>query len=122
MTKFFNTRVLTAALAAGVTLAAAAAANAAAVTYDPDTDTAAVSTADLNLSSASDARLLVVRLHTAAKAVCGDEPSKVDIPMHRAYEACLSSAYNGGVAQVNNAMVTAMSTEQGYPVTVADRR
>jgi UrcA family protein len=119
MTKLFNTRLLAAAVVAGVALTSAAAATAAAVSYDPDTNAAVVSAADLNLSSASDARTLIIRLHSAASAVCGDAPAKIELSRRRAYDACVADAYAGAIARLNNPTVTAMSAGKAYPVAVA---
>jgi len=96
----------------------ATSANAAAVVYDPQTNSAIVSTADLDLSSQADVKVLDARLRSAGKAVCGAEPNIMEFGAHKDYVACLDDAYDRGVAQAKSAMSTA-SAGKAYAVTVA---
>jgi UrcA family protein len=84
---------------AAVTLIAGPALAAPAQTEDSPRQ-AAVSYADLNLSTATGQAALVARIHRAAEAVCGGEPDSRDVKAQMAYRGCIRRAVDTAVAAI----------------------
>ena len=82
-----NTRFGLAGLAALTLIAGPALA--APVQSDDAPRQAAVSYADLNLSTPTGQAVLVARIHSAAQAVCGPEPDSRDVKAQMAFRGCM---------------------------------
>jgi UrcA family protein len=73
-----------------------------------------VSYSDLDISKADGARTLLHRIKTAAKQVCGPEPSHSPLlPQATAlYRVCLTDAVGSAVATIDAPLVTAMHGDE----------
>lgn len=67
-----------------------------------------VSYAGLDIHSRDGARLLLGRLEQAAEAVCGTEPTPLDIEGTHAYHACRDTALKNAVAAVGSPELAAL--------------
>jgi UrcA family protein len=68
----------------------------------------AVSYADLDLTEAAGARTLYARLKSAARKVCGPEPSASDLRRTAVYEACYDRALGKAVNGVDSQRLRAL--------------
>ncbi|HEY2661660.1 MAG TPA: UrcA family protein [Caulobacteraceae bacterium] len=73
---------------------------------DPDAVSVNVAFADLNLSSHAGAKVLLQRIHQAAKQICG-EPDR-SLARRGEYVDCMKTTTDRAVASVNSPLVTAM--------------
>ena len=64
---------------------------------------AAVSYADLNLSSPDGQAVLVARIHRAAQMVCGGEPDSRDVKAQMAFRGCMKHTVDTAVAAIPGA-------------------
>ena len=85
----------------------AAAADVRAARHAPDVLETTVRFGDLNLNRTSGADLLLSRLGRAARAVCGEAPGVRDGGKRRRYRACLRTAVDNAVAEVDAPLVSA---------------
>jgi UrcA family protein len=77
---------------------------------------------DLNLSSESGARTLLVRINKAAKAACGPSTHSPLLPREAAYQrACVTNAVDAAVRRVDLPVLTALNTGAPAGVAVAAR-
>ncbi len=83
--------------------------SASAQSYD---DGVKVSYTDLNISTASGAKTLLRRIHTAAEAYCGDGQGHVPLDQRSAYEACVADAVDRTVVSLHAPVVSAMNRGQ----------
>lgn len=67
-----------------------------------------VSYAGLDIYSHAGARILMGRLEQAAEAVCGTEPTPLDIEGMHAYQACRKAALQNAVAAVGSPALAAL--------------
>lgn len=77
---------------------------------------------DLNLANPADAKRMDARIRAAARSVCGEEPTNVDLAGQAYFRACVAKAESGAVAQLNAPMVTAAHEGRTAVVTLADAR
>jgi UrcA family protein len=74
----------------------------------------AVRYADLDLSRADGARVLLSRLRRAASLACGGRPSSpLDLGAMQDYQTCVRRGLDGAVGRVNAPLVTAVYRGQG---------
>ena len=74
-----------------------------------------VSYADLNIHSEAGASVLLGRLKTAARAVCGPEPSIFELRETQAFAVCQKKALDRAVANVGSPELAALyGTEAGH--------
>jgi UrcA family protein len=64
-----------------------------------------VSYADLDITHAAGAQILLQRINMAANSVCGGRPDVRDLKMQGYYGACFSEAMNGAIAAVQSPLV-----------------
>jgi UrcA family protein len=103
-------------------LAAAVTAAAHAAQPDPDVVTVRVFVADLNLASLQGAAVALRRIRQAAGAICGEQPSTMDLKRLALYHACMRSTVSQAVASLNNPLVTAQySGRASTPPELASR-
>jgi len=77
---------------------------------------------DLNLTSESGARTLLVRISKAAKTACGPLSHSPVLPRERAHhEQCVADAVDAAVKRVDQPMLTALHTVTPADVTLASR-
>jgi UrcA family protein len=88
-------------------LAAAVTAGAHAAQPNPDVLTVRVFVADLNLAIQQGAVVALQRIRRAAGAICGEQPSAMDLKRLALYGACMRSTVSQAVASLNNPLVTA---------------
>ncbi|MBN9568553.1 MAG: UrcA family protein [Alphaproteobacteria bacterium] len=67
-----------------------------------------VSFADLNLNSDQGVAILMNRLESAARTVCGPEPVNMDLTGRAAFKACNDRALGAAVADVGSPRLLAM--------------
>jgi UrcA family protein len=94
-----------------VTLVAALALSGAALAQDRhsmDVRTMTVRYADLNISTASGATTLYHRILGAARSVCGEEGSELDLEARHTWDDCFRSAVNDAVEKVHSPLLTAV--------------
>lgn len=108
------TRIISGAFAVLALITSAVAGNAA------DLNSAArhstVSYEGLNLASPAGAQILLYRLSSASKQVCGGAPDLRDLDTRGRFTACYGHAMSGAVAQVNSPLVTQRYAElRGKP-------
>ena len=77
---------------------------------DPVVQHTDVTYGDLDLSTAKGARAMYTRIQSAARRVCG-QPSK-EIEEKRAFDACVASAANQAVADLDSPLVTALHQDK----------
>jgi UrcA family protein len=107
---------------AGVSLAALAIApNAARAQSSQDSASVRISYADLNLSSPQDARKMMDRIESAARFVCGDSSSSVDLSERAREGACVDAAVSDAVHSLAAPSVTALSDHRRGAAFVASR-
>ena len=63
---------------------------------------------DLNLSQNADARMLIARIETASRSVCGGEPDMRDLKMRDFFRRCVKDTMDQAVASVHSPMVVAV--------------
>jgi UrcA family protein len=63
--------------------------------------------ADLDLTSAAGAKIMLARIHNAARDVCGESPNASDLGRRLQARACISAVSNRAVARLGAPMVTA---------------
>jgi UrcA family protein len=115
--------VLIAIAGAGLASLAAAPGSARAQT-DPNSESVSVriSYADLNLSSREDARKMFGRIQGAARRICGDPSSMVDLGERASAETCIDQTVSDAVRSLNVPTVTALSdSHRGAETFVASR-
>ena len=61
---------------------------------------------DLNLSGHTDAAILLARVKTASRVVCGGDPTIRDLATWSAYKQCFNEAAGNAVASVNRPLVS----------------
>jgi UrcA family protein len=113
-----------AAVAALAILGAAAtthASPAAEASSDPSAMSVSVSVADLNLSSAAGARIVLQRIHNAAKTICGDETDVRLTERFALYQSCVKTTVDRTVASLDSPIVTAMNGGHPGAIALADR-
>jgi UrcA family protein len=76
---------------------------------DPDTVAVKVSFAGLNLASPAGAKVLLQRIHAAAKVVCGEEPETPTLGQDARYRACIDGVVARTVEAFGNPLVTALN-------------
>jgi UrcA family protein len=88
---------------------------------DSETASVNVSYGDLNLATPAGARTMYQRIQSAARTICGAEPSA---PLDRAmiYEGCVRSTTDRAVAKFGNPNVAAISGHGSAPTTLASNR
>jgi UrcA family protein len=64
-----------------------------------------VSYADLDLSHAAGAQILLQRLSMASEQVCGGTPDQRNLTMKSYYDACYGNAMRGAIAAVRSPLV-----------------
>jgi UrcA family protein len=96
-----NTRYALAAAAAAALIAGPALARPAQTEDAPRQ--AAVSYADLNLSTAQGQTILVSRIHQAAEAVCGGAPDSRDVKAQMTFRRCMKQSVDTAVAAIPSA-------------------
>jgi UrcA family protein len=89
---------------------------------DPNTMTVSVSVADLNLSSAAGAKIVLRRIHNAATTICGDEPDRRLTERFALYQSCVKTTVDRTVASLDSPVVTAMNGGQPGEMAVATSR
>jgi UrcA family protein len=115
------TRHLIAVCAASLALASAASAETIRVTDTDSGREVRVSYADLDLSHAEGARILVDRVREASRLACGDAPVLRDLDRSRLYNACVVYAADKAIASVRSAMVDAIYQDTARPALMAER-
>ena len=73
-----------------------------------DLRTMTVHYADLNISTASGATTLYHRILGAARSVCGEEGSELDLEARHTWDDCFRSAVNDAVEKVHSPLLTAV--------------
>src|SRR5476649_928425 len=114
------TKVTLASIASVAVLGFAASTHAAPVadsSSDPAAMSVNVSIADLNLASSSGAKVVLGRIHAAARTICGDEPDIRLTERFAIYQSCLKTTVDRTVASLGAPLVTAMSG--GQPAVLA---
>jgi len=107
MTRAFNLRALSLALA-GVAVVVSAAP---AVAQTDDRASAIhVSYADLDINTTAGARTLMTRIDQAADRACGERPDIRQLKQRSDFERCRKAAVTGAVAAVDSPRLTAMIT------------
>jgi UrcA family protein len=81
-------------------------------TSDPAAMSISVGIADLNLSSPDGAKVVLHRIHAAARTICGDEPDIRFTERFAIYQSCLKSTVDRTVASLDSPLVTAMNGGQ----------
>lgn len=76
------------------------------------TTSVAVSYADLDIASAAGAKTLYARIRSAARKVCGPEPSGLDLHGMAAYDACFQGAVSRAVHRVGSDRLQALHAVQ----------
>lgn len=76
---------------------------------DPDAVSVKVRIGDLNLSETNGASIALGRIDGAARQICGEAPSNVDLGGSAIYRRCIASAVGNGVASLGAPLVTAMN-------------
>lgn len=94
-------------IALALLLGATTAANAAGAIQEDRVSTV-VRVADLNLQSRAGAQVALQRLRQAARAICGDEPSR-DLKQQALFEACVRGAVNATVATSRSPVLAAVN-------------
>jgi UrcA family protein len=103
------------------TLAAIAALGFAATTHaapaadwssDSDAVSVNVSVASLDLSRPADAKVVLQRIHSAARTICGDEPDIRFTERFSLYQSCLKTTVDRTVASLDAPLVAAMNGGQ----------
>lgn len=74
---------------------------------------------DLNLSSASDAKVMLMRIRRAAKSVCGPEPTSVFDRVSGPYRNCISESVDRAIGQLNSPLVTVLASAKPGSVQTA---
>lgn len=120
-----NADLLAVALSVSAVIWAAAAGTAQAQTQPALPRAEAVSIADLDLSTADGARVLLKRLDIAAQRACGGEPVKSPLfPREPGlFEKCVKEAISTAVRQADQPMLAAIHEEQSLSggMTLASR-
>jgi len=81
-----------------------------------------VRTADLNLSSDADAKVLLRRIHSAAGQGCGNKPDLAELSRTRAYNLCVDASVTETLARIGNAKLTALNNQSRPLTTLAQSR
>lgn len=97
------TRITACTFAAFALMAAAGSANAA--ESDRSAPQMTVSYADLDLSHAAGAQILLQRLSMASEHVCGGTPDQRNLTMKSYHDACYGNAMRGAIAGVRSPLV-----------------
>jgi UrcA family protein len=108
--------IATAALIAAVSTSSVFAAPA-----SSDTMSVKVRLSDLDLRSAAGAEAAYARIGAAARAICGDSPSPVDLSAAAPYRACIAAAVDNGVSTLAAPQVTALNDARHGATAVASR-
>ncbi|HEX4183151.1 MAG TPA: UrcA family protein [Caulobacteraceae bacterium] len=74
-----------------------------------DTVSIKVSSADLNLSSQAGAKVMLQRITTAAKSICGPAPQHPFEDLHNHFDSCVHDIVGKTVNTLGAPMVTAMN-------------
>jgi UrcA family protein len=69
-----------------------------------------VRSADLNLNTDADAKVLLRRIQAAAGHQCGGEPNALELSRVRIYNGCVDAAVTETVARINNPRLTALAS------------
>ena len=106
-TKFFAAAFALAALAAGAPTNASNVSGGGVPSLD-------VTYSDLNLANRSGAETLLRRIRSAASVVCGGDPGRSfrDLRVKQDYRACVRTAIDDAVRQVNAPMLTAVYRDE----------
>lgn len=76
---------------------------------------------DLNLNHTAGAAVMLNRIKNAAGRVCGGAPDSLDLRGQKDFRACVISATNDAVRQLNAPLVTALHTGRISDPRVAGR-
>ncbi|HEY2178395.1 MAG TPA: UrcA family protein [Caulobacteraceae bacterium] len=81
----------------------------AAPSSDSDTVSVTVSLAGLDMASQAGGHAALQRITGAARIICGEAPSPVDLSGGPAYRACMKTAIDRAVDTLGNPIVTALN-------------
>jgi UrcA family protein len=112
---------MTGLIATAALIAAVSATSAFAAPADPDVMSVKVRLADLDMSSPVGAEAAYARIGIAARAICGEAPSPVDLAAKAPYQACLAAATDNGVSALGAPNVTALNDARRGVTAVATR-
>ncbi|HEY2753866.1 UrcA family protein [Phenylobacterium sp.] len=76
---------------------------------------------ELDLTHEEGARVLLGRIHQAARTVCGPEPSGLSIDEYQRYTACINESTETTVQRVHAPMVSAIYASTPKPRLYAER-
>lgn len=82
-------------------------------------DQARVQYSDLNLSTPQGAKAMVGRIHSAAKAVCGEEPANTDLASQHDWKVCVSTTEAQALKALNAPLVVMAYNQDATTVAVA---
>ncbi len=115
------TKTILTAIAAFAAMAVSASAIAAPSSTDPDTVSVKISLSGIDLQSPAGARVALVRIHQAARHICGDEPDGRDMQSRALFQVCEKSTADRAVKSLASPLVTALNGDALGTVAVASR-
>lgn len=108
-------------IAAAALIAAISATSAFAAPADPDVMSVKVRISDLDMRTPVGANAAYARIGVAARAICGEAPSPMDLAAKAPYQACLGAAVDNGVSALGSPEVTALNQARHGLTAVASR-